>query len=129
VERVHPAGLTRQAATHALLPPLLHLQGVLLEPRLGSLRFAGLLLELLLLSHGLVVVAAAGAAAYIPEWSHLWSSSCAVGLSAVIFALKVCLRGGRMPGCVWPITNTHPITHITQTPTQWARTVLRTVLR
>lgn len=44
------------------------LQGVQLEQQYGSLRFAGLLVELLLMSHGLFVGAAALAAAYVPEY-------------------------------------------------------------
>lgn len=62
-----------------------------MEPRLGSPRFAALLLELLLLSHCLVVAASAAASSLIPEYRYLWFSSCAVGFSAVIFALKVVL--------------------------------------
>jgi rhomboid domain-containing protein 1 len=71
---------------------LLLLQGAMLEPRMGSPKFAGLLLELLLLSHGLVVAASAAASACIPDYKYLWFSTCAVGFSAVIFALKVVLQ-------------------------------------
>lgn len=63
----------------------------MLEPRLGSAKFAALLAELLLLSHGLVVVVSGVASSYIPDYKYLWFSSCAVGFSAVIFALKVVL--------------------------------------
>lgn len=58
---------------------------------MGSPNFAALLLELLLLSHGLVVGVSAVAAHYVPEYKYMWFSSCAVGFSAVIFALKVVL--------------------------------------
>ncbi len=44
------------------------LQGTMLEPRMGSPKFAALLLELLLLSHGLVVGVSAVASSYIPEY-------------------------------------------------------------
>lgn len=43
-------------------------KGTLLEARLGSLRFAALVAELLLLSQGLYVVGAALLAAHIPEY-------------------------------------------------------------
>jgi hypothetical protein len=58
---------------------------------MGSPKFAALLAELLLLSHGLVVAVSAVASSYIPDYKYLWFSSCAVGFSAVIFALKVVL--------------------------------------
>lgn len=64
----------------------------MLEPRLGPIKFAGLLLELLLLSHGLVVGVSAVASHLVPEYSYLWLSTCSIGFSAVIFALKVVLQ-------------------------------------
>lgn len=63
----------------------------MLEPALGPTKFAALLAELLLLSHGLVVGLSAAAAHLVPEYRYLWFSSCAVGFSAVVFALKVVL--------------------------------------
>lgn len=67
-------------------------KGVLLERRFGSVRFAALLGELLLLSHGLFVGLAAAAAYYVPEYAHLYFSNCAIGISAVLFGLKVVLN-------------------------------------
>ncbi|KAF6254631.1 hypothetical protein COO60DRAFT_1703209 [Scenedesmus sp. NREL 46B-D3] len=67
-------------------------KGVLLERRFGSAKFAALLAELLLLSHGLFVGLAWLAAYYVPEYTHLYISNCAVGISAVLFALKVVLN-------------------------------------
>ena len=48
---------------------LLHAQGAILEPQLGSPRFAGLLLELLVLSHGTVVLVTRALAAVEPSLS------------------------------------------------------------
>lgn len=44
------------------------LQGVQLEQRHGSVKFAALLGEMLLLSHGMFVAIAAVAAHYVPEY-------------------------------------------------------------
>lgn len=41
-----------------------------MEPRMGSAKFAALLAELLLLSHGLVVGVSAVASSYIPEYRY-----------------------------------------------------------
>jgi len=85
-------------------------KGALLEPGLGPARTLALLLELLLLSHGLCVASAfalarqpgAGALLRAAPWLRpllrslardigwpLYAHSCAVGCSAVLFALKI----------------------------------------
>lgn len=74
------------------------LQGAQLEPALGSLTFLGLVGELLLLSHLATVGLAAAAAKAFPDWAGAqFYSSCAIGFSAVLFALKVVLSH-RTPG-------------------------------
>ncbi len=74
------------------------LQGAQLEPDLGSVRFLGLVGELLLLSHVATVGLAAAAAKALPDLAGAqYYSSCAVGFSAVLFALKVVLSH-RTPG-------------------------------
>ncbi|GFR40875.1 hypothetical protein Agub_g1526, partial [Astrephomene gubernaculifera] len=65
-------------------------KGVRLERRYGSLRFAALVGELLLAAHGMTVLLAAVLAAQVPGYWYLMES-CAVGFSAVLFALKVVL--------------------------------------
>ena len=47
-------------------------QGALLEPQLGTVRYAALLLELLLLSHGTVVLVTWTIAAVAPSWSGVY---------------------------------------------------------
>jgi len=54
----------------------------MLEPRMGSAKFAALLAELLLLSHGLVVATSAVASSYIPEYRYLWLMALAHGCSS-----------------------------------------------
>ena len=66
------------------------LQGVVLEPAMGSARFAVLVAELLLVSQTLLTLAAAGLAAAAPAvFGGGYRSTCAVGFSGVLFALKV----------------------------------------
>ncbi len=75
---------------------LLLLQGAQLEPALGSLTFLGLVGELL--SHLATIGLAAAAANALPDWAGTqYYSSCAIGFSAVLFALKVVLSH-RTPG-------------------------------
>ena len=50
----------------------LHKQGALLEPQLGTPHFAALLLELLVLSHGTVVLATRLLAATVPSLSRVY---------------------------------------------------------
>ena len=65
---------------------------------MGSLKFLGLVGELLLLSHVATVGLAAAAAKALPDLAgHQYYGSCAVGFSAVLFALKVVLSH-RTPG-------------------------------
>ncbi|CAL8464708.1 g4243 [Coccomyxa elongata] len=73
-------------------------KGAQLEPDLGSMRFLGLVGELLLLSHVATVGLAAAAAKVLPDLAGVqYYSSCAIGFSAVLFALKVVLSH-RTPG-------------------------------
>jgi hypothetical protein len=63
---------------------------VVLEPAIGSARFAALVAELLLLSQALLTLAAAGLAAAAPAlFGGGYRSTCAIGFSGVLFALKV----------------------------------------
>lgn len=65
-------------------------QGVVLEPAIGSARFARLVVELLLVSQVLYTLIAAGLAeAYPALFLGGYYSTCAVGFSGVLFALKV----------------------------------------
>ena len=73
-------------------------QGSQLEPDLGSLAFLGLVGELLALSHLATVGLAAAAARLLPDLAgEQYHSGCAIGFSAVLFALKVVLSY-RTPG-------------------------------
>ena len=73
-------------------------QGAQLEPDLGSGRFLALVAELLTLSHLATVGLAAGAARLAPDVGGAqYHASCAIGFSAVLFALKVVLSY-RTPG-------------------------------
>lgn len=73
-------------------------QGAQLEPDLGSLKFLGLVGELLLLSHIATVGLAAAAAKALPDLlGSQYYGSCAIGFSAVLFAMKVVLSH-RTPG-------------------------------
>jgi hypothetical protein len=81
-------------------PPCRPPQGVQLERALGSQGFALLLLELLVLSHGLVAGLAWTLPAYIPAYGYLYYDTCAIGFSAVIFALKVGRWGSGGRACV-----------------------------
>jgi hypothetical protein len=56
---------------------------------MGSARFAALVAELLLVAHGLMVVLARALAAAAPDYAGQYYRTCAVGFSAVLFALKV----------------------------------------
>ena len=77
---------------------LLSVQGVQLEPDLGSLAFLALVGELLALSHVATVGLSAAAARVLPDLAgDQYHSSCAIGFSAVLFALKVVLSY-RTPG-------------------------------
>ena len=74
------------------------MQGCQLEPDLGSLSFLALVGELLALSHVATVGLAAAAAKVLPELAgEQYRSGCAIGFSAVLFALKVILSY-RTPG-------------------------------
>jgi len=73
-------------------------QGSQLEPDLGSLSFLALVGELLALSHITTVGLAAAAAKLLPDLAgEQYYSGCAIGFSAVLFALKVVLSY-RTPG-------------------------------
>ena len=73
-------------------------QGSQLEPDLGSLSFLALVGELLVLSHTATVGLAAAAAKLLPDLAgQQYYSGCAIGFSAVLFALKVVLSY-RTPG-------------------------------
>lgn len=62
----------------------------MLEPAIGSARFAALVAELLLISQALLTLAAAGLSAVAPAlFAGSYRSTCAVGFSGVLFALKV----------------------------------------
>eukprot|EP00198_Chlamydomonas_reinhardtii_P004001 XP_001693337.1 predicted protein [Chlamydomonas reinhardtii] len=67
-------------------------KGAQLESRYGHWGFAALVAELLLLSHGLTALLAAALAAGFPGYRYLYWDTCAVGFSAVLFALKVVLN-------------------------------------
>lgn len=67
-------------------------KGVLLERQYGSLGFLALVGELLILSHSLVVGGAYVMSCIFPEYGYLYKTTCAVGFSAVLFALKVVLN-------------------------------------
>jgi len=85
-------GAHHQAAIHASLLVYIRyplLQGVVLEPALGSARFAVLVAELLLVSQLLLVLLARALAAVAPALAGSYYSACAVGFSGVLFALKV----------------------------------------
>lgn len=73
-------------------------QGCQLEPDLGSISFLALVGELLALSHVATVGLAAAAAKLLPDLAgEQYYSGCAIGFSAVLFALKVVLSY-RTPG-------------------------------
>jgi len=67
-------------------------KGVVLEPALGSVKYAALLLELLVGCQVLLVACARALAAAMPGMGGSYYSSCAVGFSGVLFALKVVLN-------------------------------------
>ena len=74
------------------------MQGCQLEPDLGSLSFLALVGELLALSHVATVGLAAAAARVLPDLAgDQYHNSCAIGFSAVLFAMKVVLSY-RTPG-------------------------------
>jgi hypothetical protein len=56
---------------------------------MGSIPFAGLVAELLLLSHALTVLLSGALALAWPAMSSVYLRTCAVGFSAVLFGLKV----------------------------------------
>lgn len=66
------------------------LQGSILEPRLGSLGFLGLVAQLLAASQGLLVALVWMAARYTSLLDH-YRSMCAIGFSGVLFGLKTVL--------------------------------------
>ncbi|KAG2494846.1 hypothetical protein HYH03_007086 [Edaphochlamys debaryana] len=72
-------------------------KGVQLERRYGHVGFVVLVAELLLLAHGCTVALAWGLSELVPGYGYLYSSTCAVGFSAVLFAMKVVL-GHDSPG-------------------------------
>jgi membrane associated rhomboid family serine protease len=108
--------LIASAFTHADLSHLVYnlssllFKGTLLEKRIGSLPFLALFAELLLLSHGLFCGAAFVLGRWLPSqaWSRplipftrfitrdigwpMYAHTCAVGCSAVLFALKVVVQ-------------------------------------
>ncbi|GAX82456.1 hypothetical protein CEUSTIGMA_g9883.t1 [Chlamydomonas eustigma] len=67
-------------------------KGVQLEGQLGSTVFAALVVELLAVSHSLLVAASYCLAAYFPEYRRLPVDLNVVGFSAVLFGLKVVLN-------------------------------------
>ena len=73
------------------------MQGSQLEPAMGSPAFAALIAELLILAHTITVLLAASLAAAAPNLAGSYSSSCMIGFSAVLFALKVVLSA-QSPG-------------------------------
>ncbi|CAM6093546.1 unnamed protein product [Calypogeia fissa] len=66
-------------------------KGVQLESNMGSARFAGMVTVLLGMSHGLVVISAKLLAMYGGTPGPMYSE-CAVGFSAVLFAMKMVLN-------------------------------------
>jgi len=66
-------------------------KGVQLEGMMGSTEFASMVAVLLGLSHGIVVVIAKVLATFF-DYPYPLTSECAVGFSAVLFALKVVLN-------------------------------------
>lgn len=66
-------------------------KGVQLERMMGSTEFASMVAVLLGLSHGIVVVTAKVLATFF-DYPYPLTSECAVGFSAVLFALKVVLN-------------------------------------
>lgn len=66
-------------------------KGVQLEHNMGSARFAGMVTVLLGMSHGLVVLSAKLLAVYGDNPVPMYSE-CAVGFSAVLFAMKMVLN-------------------------------------
>lgn len=67
-------------------------KGAQLEAALGSTGFAALIIELLLVSHGLLVGGCYYLAATFPEYRRLPLDFRAVGFSAVLFGMKVVLN-------------------------------------
>ncbi|KAJ9513011.1 hypothetical protein QJQ45_029214 [Haematococcus lacustris] len=77
-------------------------KGVQLEQRLGSLRFAGLVAELVVLAHGLMALACCWLGETYPDLRYLSRGTCAAGFSAVLFALKYVLTHNQ-PGFSQPM--------------------------
>lgn len=77
------------------------IKGVQLERQLGSMRFAGLLAELLLVSHGVMAVVCTWLSESFHEHRPL-GVTCAAGFSAVLFALKYVLTHDQ-PGWAYPM--------------------------
>eukprot|EP00884_Botryococcus_braunii_P014510 jgi/Botrbrau1/2305/Bobra.101_2s0126.1 len=69
-------------------------KGAQLEPAMGSLPYAGLVAELLLLSNGIQVLSALALAKAWPSMAAIYYRRCTVGFSGVLFALKVVLTSG-----------------------------------
>lgn len=97
-------------------------KGALLERRMGSAKFALLFAELLLLSHGLFVGVAWLLGCALPAWCAaafggrvpsplralvrdvgwpMYAHTCAVGCSAVLFALKVVVQRDQQGAVAW----------------------------
>ncbi|KAL3146812.1 hypothetical protein ABBQ38_014789 [Trebouxia sp. C0009 RCD-2024] len=67
-------------------------KGAQLEPLLGSTKFALVLLELLVSSHLIMVMLAKACVTFAPAFAGQYYNTCAVGFSAVLFAMKVVLN-------------------------------------
>lgn len=67
-------------------------KGAQLEPQLGSFRFLLVIFELLVSSHVITVMLARACVSFAPAFAGQYYSTCAVGFSAVLFAMKVVLN-------------------------------------
>ena len=65
-------GIALSADSDSFAPDSSVHQGAILEPQLGPSRYAALLLELLVLSHGMVLVLARAIATVAPSWSGVY---------------------------------------------------------
>lgn len=67
-------------------------KGAQLEPQLGSGKFLLVVFELLVSSHVIMVFLARACVTFAPSFASQYYSTCAVGFSAVLFAMKVVLN-------------------------------------
>ncbi|DBA73261.1 hypothetical protein WJX77_008868 [Trebouxia sp. C0004] len=67
-------------------------KGSQLEPQLGSSKFLLVVFELLVSSHVIMVMLARACVTFAPSFASQYYSTCAVGFSAVLFAMKVVLN-------------------------------------